>query len=456
MIDAGTGLSALELEARTWDDELSDAQASPELLRGDLAAAVESVPSDPLGLMRRDGDAARGGEFGGWLSRTRDRDFDPRTGELVGQLAYVPRSTYHCLAGTLWMALQRESSEELEPIRMDCGSWRCPKCAPRVNRRDFFRIKKALEPIDADGAVFITLTFSRKEWGDAYAASRAAGACAQKFRRNLQYQLAKRGGWKPNMGWPLPKLPYLAVWEQHLRPDEKGQWLHAHILIQSRELHRWLRDTGYWEVANNFKTDENGKPRLERRYKLAAFNAETKEFGALAELARRAGFGRIDALPLDGTDGLDAYMSKLSFLAAEFSGSLGKSESSSSPLSSSPRRKRTQYPTHAPRHFRRIQASRGFLEPTKRKLGEVALNLAEVFVAPAEVVNWAKKVGGGRLLKSATAFANVVKETLADPAGTAAQLAREFAEGVPDPPRVWNKPKIALPDGLSGVSDCPF
>lgn len=422
--------------------ELAELEAIPEALPEHVVAARSAVPVDPARELRERHEAVALGPYGRWMRgedgtgparlraaqergeigpplpgraarpgprfrevwRGGDRyQLDTATKKLELHAAHVPRSTRQCLAGSLWLSYHAEAGAAATTIQLGCDSWRCPKCGPRVNRRDFVRIKGALEELPP-GSVFVTLTFDRARWEGPFEAACAASRCWQTYRQAIQYRLGERNPGKADASGRL-ELPYVMVFEQHTKADDRGYWLHAHLLISSPELAEWLREEGHQDEYNVLK-DRN-----ERRYRLA------EKGGALGQLALRSGFGRVDFKPLAGRQGMAEYLTKISYMAGEMTGSRAKS----------------QYPTHAPPRFRRIRSSRGFLPRVREVVPEAEKKLAAVMVAPPRLVAHLMETGGGRLKQSAKALAQAVKRAMVAPLVAAEALARSEARGDPVP-----------------------
>jgi hypothetical protein len=164
--------------------------------------------------------------------------------------------------------------------------------------------------------LYCVLTFDPARYRDSWEAFRAAGKC---WDEHLRQGLRKQGG----------KVAYLQTWERH-----RSGWPHLNLILSGPDLRAWVESLGIVE-----RRAESGRmctfPRGWRRWLRAA--------------AIRAGFGPVawvEVLEPSKRDAMAGYLCKL---AAELTGARSK--------------KGDQAPTSAPKHFRRIRASRGLLPP---------------------------------------------------------------------------------------------
>jgi len=237
------------------------------------------------------------------------------------------------------------------PVRackFKCRSWRCRSCAWEVAREDYRRVEHAA--LSASWWLYVVLTFDPGEWSDPWAAYAGASRLWDKrLRRRLEH------------GWG--RVAYLQTWERTRRG-----WPHMNLLIRSSALEEHVRG-----LANRRRRIEGGGHGAGR------FAHWTPWRRWLAAAAPACGFGRrVWVEIVDAPDAMAAYLVKV---AQEFSSSRFKAGD--------------QRPLGAPRHFRRLRASRGLLPPRTRPVavqsidretGEVTWSLrARALDAPS---NW--------------------------------------------------------------------
>lgn len=341
-----------DLEAGEWvpaAPEGEELEAQRQRTR-DLAKLRAVAPTLDLRSSAVEAGARRHGCLD-WLRDMRARASDPRTRPVI------PSSVLACIAGS-WGHLVHDPSEgETSVQEFRCRSWRCPRCGPAVNRREYFRLRKAVDARDVAALSFLTLTFYRPRHASPHAAARASCGMWQSLLDRLKYELARRLGHFKRNGQPdarAVRLGYYLVWEQHRKADDRGEWMHAHVLVHSKALADWIRALGRLPATWDAVRGKEVEP-----WRFSS--------NVLAGIARRAGFGRVDAQPLD-REGVAEYLTKrAAWCAAEMGGGTAKG----------------QVPTSAPRNFRRIRTSRRFLEPIKRTASGL---VAAVTAAPAAVV----------------------------------------------------------------------
>lgn len=344
--------SSFDLEAGEWVDAPLEGIELAESRHRDANLAKLRAVAPTLDLHSRAlDDGARRHGCQAWLADMRERAKNPRTKPVI------PSSVFACIAGT-WGHVMHEletSTTSVAPFR--CRSWRCPRCGPAVNRREYMRLRTAVAKRDLSALSFLTLTFYRPNHRSPHQAARDSCAMWQSLLDRLRYELAARAGLFKRNGQPNPRaveLGYYLVFEQHRKADDRGEWMHAHVLVHNRELAEWIRRLG--QLPPTFDVDRNCERQAWR------FSSNV-----LAGLARRSGFGRVDAQPLD-REGLAEYLTKRSaWCAAELGGGTAKG----------------QVPTSAPRGFRRIRTSRRFLEPIERASKGL---LAAVTSAPSGIL----------------------------------------------------------------------
>ena len=240
------------------------------------------------------------------------------------QKPYLPRSVRACQEGAWSLALLNLSTGEVMSRPFRCKSWRCERCAPFVNRLEHDRIQSGLEIAQRGALSFLTLTFDRKRYGSAKDAWRGSKDAWKRLRDRLSYHYGERG-----RGGARAKVRYIQTWEQH-----RNGWPHMHALVECAPMMDDLVRLGFYE------REQNGK-------KVKIYRWTRK---ILRPMLLASGFGPIaHTEPPDNLEGAAGYLVKL---AAELTGSHHKQE---------------QTPIRAPRGFRRLRATPGFLPPRKTR-----------------------------------------------------------------------------------------
>lgn len=230
--------------------------------------------------------------------------------------------------------------------RFKCRSYRCRRCSWEVAREDFRRVE--LGAGSASWWLYVVLTFDPSAWADRWAAySGASRLWDKRLRRRLE------------RSWG--RLDYVQTWERTARG-----WPHMNLLLRSDDLEAHVKG-----LANRRRWIEEGG---HGKGRLAHWTPWRRW---LASAAPAAGFGRrVWCEVVDSTESMAAYLVKV---AHEFSSAQFKVGD--------------QRPLGAPRHFRRLRASRGLLPPraravpvetTDRTTGEVTWSLrARALDAPS-------------------------------------------------------------------------
>lgn len=216
-----------------------------------------------------------------------------------------------------------------------CGSWRCRRCGRWRGAVDWARIAKGVQ--SRPWWLYVVVTFDPAECADRWTAFRRAGELwDHRLRRSIERRLEDFAG---TLFPPAEdRLEYVQTWERH-----RNGWPHANVLLTSQRLRALVEAWGVLER-------EHGK------------NGRTCQFPKrfrswLRERAMAAGFGRsIWVEVIDTSDGGAAMANYLLKLAVELTGA--------------PNKKGNQSPVNAPRHFRRIRASRNLLPSPRAKSGE--------------------------------------------------------------------------------------
>jgi hypothetical protein len=273
--------------------------------------ALESGESDPLG-----------GSPGGDRALRAPLADEACAAQPFERATYVPRSVTACGKGEWSRFLVNKRDGLYQFVRFDCGSWRCQRCAPRVNARQAFRIERAIRGFDLSQVSFVTLTFDRTRFRNAAEAWRHAHGAWKRFRDALVYELGIGVG----RAKAKARVLYVQVWEQHA-----SGWPHLHALLISPELGRRVHAAGSYSIPHG----KTGEPRPVWRFVRQV----------LRGLAVGAGFGPIcDLQFVDKTrERIAGYLVKV---ARELTEATGKD----------------QRPLFAPIHFRRLTSTPRLLE----------------------------------------------------------------------------------------------
>lgn len=247
-----------------------------------------------------------------------DRPWSP----LAGRARF--RSVEACEREDWTLAVWRRDGEgdaKLSPLL--CGSWRCRRCAAWRGAVDWSRVSKGVT--SRSWWLYLVLTFDPRDWSDKFEAFRGAG---QAWDHNLRRWIERRCG----------RQAYVQTWERHA-----SGWPHCNVLVSSAGLEADLDAAGV-VVRRHGKTGRSCK-----------FSPAWRQ--AFGQAAVRAGFGRaVWTEIIDQRAGGEAMSNYLLKLAKELTGATSK--------------KGGQSPVNAPRHFRRIRASRGLLPPAAKSSGE--------------------------------------------------------------------------------------
>lgn len=297
-----------------------------------------------------------GPAFLGGLSRRERAGRARRRVQAFGGPTYNPVSPTHCQTNGWTLQGTSTSTGEWTLWRFRCRSWRCRRCAPRVNARDAERIEEALGPVPLDQVLFLTLTFDPARYGSPGAAWRETRECWKKLRDELAYRYGEGQG----RGKRKARLVYVQTWEQ-----TRNGWPHVHALVWSSALAADMKSRGSYQLI------VRGEPRPVWRWGSQV----------LRGAAVRAGFGEVVDVqfPRRERGQLAAYLVKI---ASELTGSA----------------KKDQTPVAAPKGFRRIRATPKFLEPARRSSGEY---VGALLAAPLELVLDELEAGAGTFLEAA-------------------------------------------------------
>lgn len=368
---SGTDHASSEaLDRRTWIGELfcsGQAAAGPAAGIGEVP--VRALPQD-VGIDPREGrpvpggpradDRAPGDPLGDFARADRVPALwtvHARRAGIFGGTPYSPGSPKACAAGAwTFRSVSRATGEVgLSPFR--CKSWRCPRCAPRVNARDAARIETALSGIDLSRVLFLTLTFDPRRWRDAGEAWRHSRDCWKRLRDRLAYRYGLGRGRERQAA----RILYVQTWEQH-----KNGWPHVHALVYCESMADDVRRRGaFWKASELRHVHRWQKQVLQRE-------------------AVASGFGwRCDVdFPRKDRGAVAGYLVKL---ASELTRSDAKSD---------------QAPVNAPKGFRRLRSTPRFLEPIAGKSeafldqsGElVSLWSGAIVTAPIELLELALEI----------------------------------------------------------------
>lgn len=238
------------------------------------------------------------------------------------QKPYSPRSVKACQEGSWTLAMLNRSTGEIKVKPFRCKSWRCKRCAPLVNKLEHDRIEAGLSAAAQGSLAFLTLTFDRKRYATKEEAWRATGAAWKRLKDKLCYHYGERG-----RGGRRARIRYVLTYEQH-----KTGWPHIHALVESQELMADMMQLGSYQAT-------------QRGREITIYRWTRK---VLRPMLLSSGFGPIaHTEPPENLGGMAGYLVKI---AAELTGSHAKQD---------------QTPIRAPKGFRRLRATPGFLPSRK-------------------------------------------------------------------------------------------
>ena len=183
-----------------------------------------------------------------------------------------------------------------------CRSWRHEgDCRRWKNAQDFARIKSAIDSRDQAHFVYIVLTFNQRKWKDPRPVYKGILQCWDKLRKRTQRR------WGP--------IEYVNVIEQH-----KTGYPHLNLLVYNQDLAESCQDDGWKRIRRTW----------------------------LEPNAVESGFGyRTWLEPMRDAGGMAGYFAKIAD---------GNAQSLAQEVS-----KISQVPLAAPKNFRRLRGSVGFL-----------------------------------------------------------------------------------------------
>lgn len=263
----------------------------------------------------------------------------------------------------------------MTPFR--CRNYRCRRCSASVAYSDFTRIEAAA--VSRDRWLYVVLTFDPSDFATPWEAYKAAGRLWDvRLRRALERAYGR--------------LDYLQTFERH-----RNGWPHVNLLMRSEALLEAVDAEGV-ELR---PVD----PRNPRTCRVARF---PRWRPWLARAAPAMGFGRrVWVEVVEDTSAMAAYLTKV---AGELCRAYLKAGD--------------QRPIGAPRHWRRIRASRGLLPPRPKGApdwtGVLATRPVASYVDP----------GSGELVASWSDVAEAQRAAWARRVGESAdRWARTFARG---------------------------
>ena len=241
-----------------------------------------------------------------------------------------------------------------------CGSWRCRRCARWRGAVDWARCTEAVK--SRRWWLYVVLTFDPGEYGSRWEAFREAGANWNDHLRTALRTFA--GG----------KFEYLQTWESH-----KSRWPHANLMLTGSSLEAAVHELGVEprRIVKNGRERETRFPKGFRRW--------------LVPKLPGCGFGEVawaEVITPENPERMAGYLIKL---ARELTGAVGGAKSD-------------QAPVDAPRHFRRIRASRGLLPPQKAGKGSGAFTGTLAQTALRQGPSGARRTGERRPSEEAELF----------------------------------------------------
>lgn len=284
----------------------------------------------------------------------------------------IPRHVQACLHSpvkherwAIWTWARDKPSIQTR-VPYQCQSWRCPVCRRHEAAVCFSRIKEAVDPLPADGWVFLVLTLDRnayfggRKWVDVNEAYAELG-------RMTRSTLGRIGRvWGPETAVErcgrsrelrtVRKLGnrWVAVVEAH-----RSGWPHCNVMLWAPELAAELRRSEREALEDPEVADAVALSRECWRDKLpvpASVREKARRAslvgGALRDLLTEAGWGRQStAEAARSADAVAGYVVKVAGLHDDSAGELAKV---------------TQVPMTAPQRFRRLRSGRGFLPPRRK------------------------------------------------------------------------------------------
>jgi hypothetical protein len=224
-----------------------------------------------------------------------------------------------CQKGSWMLWTYNKQRKELKARQYKCDSWRHEgECSRRRNQQDFARICQAIDDRGVDKCTYVVLTVNRKDFRDPVSAYLEWKSCWAKLRKRLVREYGK--------------LEYVMTMERH-----RDGFPHGNLIIYNQ---------GIYDAAKGYHDAKS------RHADLRTTEKETR----LSPHVTASGFGKIFWMdPIRSSSEIAAYIMKIV-------GEVAKEE---------------QLPINAPRHFRRIRSSNGFLPKTYKQLRREALNLEE-------------------------------------------------------------------------------
>jgi hypothetical protein len=262
-----------------------------------------------------------------------------------------------------WSKSDAAKPVEWKPVR--CCSWRHEgPCQRAKAAQDYARISAALEKHDRANICYLVLTIDPSAWtGDGWAGwdgetpERRADATKDSTAISAAYQ-ALGDRWEmfsQALRREFGKFQYVSTVESH-----RSGWPHLNVIIVNEELAKFC------QVAEGALEgwDKNAKGRETARR-------------VLGKMLERTGFGRIAFLERahrkgDNGDALAGYIAKLAASSgAQWDGEsrgllAGAKVSSLEGQAIAEIAKHSQAPHRAPKNFRRLRSSRGFLPPIQK------------------------------------------------------------------------------------------
>lgn len=242
-----------------------------------------------------------------------------------------PLNVKWCKEESRCLHLKRKSTGEEWFQRYKCRSWRhLGECSKWKGKQDFVRIKRAIEKL-GNNWVYVVLTFDREK--DLYDAYRGIVFAWDKLRKRLMREYGP--------------IQYITLIEQH-----KDGYPHINILIHNEKLFEAC-NAEYEVTPLKECFRENSLPETGPA---AIYGWRWEKVRWWDNAVTGSGFGPIFWLePMRSSEAISAYFVKLTGeMAGQMSSELIKNESQS------------QNPVVAPKHFRRLRASQGLLDPIEK------------------------------------------------------------------------------------------
>lgn len=232
----------------------------------------------------------------------------------------ILKSVRDCLSGTKQLRLTHRYTGEIKSVPFRCNSWRCPECSKRVSRQWYARVRDAVAAHPGKYA-FLVITLppaTRNKYSSVESAYRDLEALFNKLIKRMTREYGK--------------VIYVSTVEQHV-----DGWPHMNVVFRIDEF-------------SQYKDDDELKRRFGNKW--------------LRKALLQSGFGF--SFSLSFAKNLDAVAKYISKNGMDHT--IGEIV------------KRSQAPLRAPRGFRRLRSSKGFLPPRQNR--KISVWIGEIVNSP--------------------------------------------------------------------------